>query len=77
MHKRADAIIGDSLSKEKAADKIAGDMKLMRDLFLDAVGPQAAAVSTPVTGSPGNSMEFCETLKLMKSDGIVRPWCKS
>jgi hypothetical protein len=40
MYARADKVMGDVLTSEKAADKIAADMRLMRDLFLAAVGPK-------------------------------------
>ena len=41
MYQMADDVVGARLTEVKAADKIAGDMKLMRDLFLEAVGPCA------------------------------------
>ena len=48
MYQAADKMISEQMTAERAADKISSDMKLMRDLFLDAVGPP------PTEGSTGD-----------------------
>ena len=66
MYKAADKAISDELTATNAADKIAADMKLMRTLFLDAVGLQESSAessrrpSSPAVGIPArrNSREF-------------------
>ena len=56
MYKAADKEIGDQLTATQAASKISADMKLMRDLFLSAVGP---------AGSNGNGDKMNDLVQKM------------
>ena len=50
MYQAADKIVGDQISA-MAEDKIYSDMRLMRDLFLGAVGP----ATSPPAASPDSA----------------------
>lgn len=70
MYKTADKLMGEQLTTQKAADKIAADMKLMRDLFLDAIGPKAEASPEGLKGShalDGATRLSAEVIELLKS----------
>lgn len=61
MYKAADKAMGDHLTKTRAADKIAADMKLMRELFLDAVGLAPESSGGANDDAEGSSLAGLET----------------